>query len=89
MSILDNEGPDPQGLGNTPRASTFEVLCACTDSCALKAENERMRSLLELIERRDAERNLFDCPSGGWIRQEMKALKATNQQTEKDTGATK
>lgn len=35
MGILDNEGHDPQGLGNT-RAAEKEVLCACTDSCALK-----------------------------------------------------
>ena len=31
--------------------SESEVLCACTDSCALKAENERLRAALKLISR--------------------------------------
>lgn len=46
MSILDNEGHDPQGLGNAPRASQKEVLCACTDACEMKAGIERLRAAL-------------------------------------------
>jgi hypothetical protein len=37
MSILDNEGHDPQGLGNTPSRSELS---------RLRAENERLRDEL-------------------------------------------
>ena len=42
-------------------------------------ENEEMRRLLRVIDARDCDRNLFDCPSGGWIRQRIRG--ALNQQT--------
>lgn len=37
------------------------------------AERDRLRALIRVIDQRDCERNLFDCPSGGWIRQEINA----------------
>ena len=37
-------------------------------------EINRMRGLLELIDQRDAKWNLFNCPSGGFIRQEIKQI---------------
>lgn len=50
MSILDNEGHDPNGFGNQPtRAAHREVLCACADSCAKDAEIDRLRAALTEI----------------------------------------
>lgn len=61
MSILDNEGHDPQGLGNTPRSEPIKytgplpLLTVLRDSCYIgqeamrhsaAAEIERLRALV-------------------------------------------
>jgi hypothetical protein len=46
-------------------------------AAAQRVEGEtQIGELLRVIEKRDREHNLFNCPSGGWIRRQLKAALA-------------
>ena len=54
MSILDNEGHDPQGFGNALRRTD------ASDLARLEAENRRLRMALDAILTLDANHDLPD-----------------------------
>lgn len=83
MSILDNEGHDPNGLGNRPRrdevdhqsiASHFE-----REVIRLEAEIERLRAAARLVvDTWDAEDHPVSMPN---LRRAIDGLRDTSEQT--------
>lgn len=79
---------DQSGMSAMTERGALDMAIATLQSRVAErdAEIERLRALITLIDKRDTERNLFDCPSGGWIRGEIKAALAHQQKADAANG---